>query len=191
MLTVTIDFKSPASCLALEPTLALARETGVQIDWLPFGVRPFSVPEEQSEETVGQRHRRVRAIAQRNTWLHYAAVQGQQMRFAETPAGSDAALAAMAGIDGDPVPFIRAAFSAYWTEQADLDDEAVVAALLSSVEMAVPDPQKARAKLLSIQAQTEEMGIFESPSYVIADQLFVGREHLPWIRSLIEAVPVS
>ena len=113
------------------------------------------------------------------------------MRFAEMPAGSDAALAAMAGVDGDPVPFIRAAFAAYWTEQADLDDEAVVAALLSSVQMAVPDPQTACAKLLSIRAQAEEMGIFESPSYVISDQLFVGREHLPWIRSLIEAARVQ
>jgi 2-hydroxychromene-2-carboxylate isomerase len=191
MLTVAIDFKSPASCLALEPTLDLARESGVQIDWLPFSVQPFSVPEEQANETVGERHRRVRAVAQRDTWLHYATVQGRQMRFAETPAGSDAALAAMAGIDGDPVPFIRAAFAAYWTEQADLDDEAVVAALLSSVQMAVPDPQSARAKLLSIRVQAEELWIFESPSYVIADQLFVGREHLPWIRSLVEAVPVT
>jgi 2-hydroxychromene-2-carboxylate isomerase len=191
MLTVTIDFKSPASCLALEPTLDLARETGVQIEWLPFSVRPFSIPEEKAEETVGERHRRVRAIAQRDTWLHYAAVQGRVMHFTETPAGSDAALAAMAGIVGDPVPFIRAAFAAYWTEQADLDDEAIVAALLSSVQMAVPDPQSARAKLLSIRANADDSGIFESPSYLIADQLFVGREHLPWIRSLIEAAKVA
>ncbi len=191
MLTVTIDFKSPASCLALEPTLDLARETGVHIDWLPFSVRPFSVPEEQAEETVGERHRRVRAVAQCETWLHYAAVQGREMHFSKTPAGSDAALAAMAGMDSDPVPFMRAAFAAYWAEQADLDDPAVVATLLSSVQVALPDPQSARAKLLSIRAQAEELGVFESPSYVIADQLFVGREHLPWIRSLIEAARVS
>ncbi|WP_339689008.1 hypothetical protein [uncultured Parasphingorhabdus sp.] len=191
MLTVTIDFKSPASCLALEPTLDLARETGVQIEWLPFSVRPFLIPEEKAEETVGERHRRVRALSQRDTWLHYAAVQGRDMHFAETPAGSDAALAALAGIDGDPVPFIRAAFAAYWSEQADLDDETVVAALLSSVQKHVPDPQSASEKLLSIRARAEEYGIFESPSYLIADQLFVGREHLPWIRSLIEAAKVA
>lgn len=191
MLTVTIDFKSPASYLALEPTLDLARETGIQIDWLPFATRPFSIAAEKTGETVGERHRRVRALSQRDTWLHYAAVQGRDMHFAETPAGSDAALAALAGIDGDPVPFIRAAFAAYWTEQADLDDEMIVAALLSSVQRPVPDSQSAHAKLLSIRAGAEESGIFESPSYIIADQLFVGREHLPWIRCLIEAAKVS
>ena len=191
MLTVTIDFKSPASCLAFEPTLELARETGVQIEWLPFSTRPFLIPEEKAEETVGESHRRVRAIAQRDTWLHYAAVQGREMHFSKTPAGSEAALAALAAIDGDPVPFIHAAFAAYWKEQADLDDEAVVAALLSALQVPLPDPQSASAKLLSVRAQAEEHGIFESPSFLIADQLFVGREHLPWIRSLIEAAKVA
>ena len=190
MLTVAIDFKAPACYLALEPTLDLVRETGVPIDWLPFAVRPFSIPEEKPGETVGERHRRVRAIAQRDAHLHYAAIQGLPMHFAKIPAGSETALAALAGIDGDPAPFLRAAFAAYWSEQSDLDDEAVVLALLSSVQMTCPDLKAAREKLLSIRARAEESGIFESPSYLIADQLFVGRENLPWIRSLIDAAPV-
>ena len=190
MLSIFIDFKSPGSFLALEPTLALARKTGVQIGWLPFSVRPFSIPEEQADETVGERHRRIRAIAQRDTHLHYAAVQNRMMQFAVTPAGSETALAALAGMDGDPVPFIRAAFDAYWTEQADLDDEAVVAALFSSLNRTLPDMVSGREKLISMRTRAEETGIFESPSYVIADQLFVGREHLPWIGSLIEAATV-
>ncbi len=187
MLTIYLDFKSPASYLALEPTLDMARETGVHIDWLPFSVRPFSVPEEQADETVGERHRRVRAIAQRDTYLHYSAVQGRTMLFSKTPAGSDLALAAMAGIAGDPVPFMRAAFAAYWIEQVDLNNEAVVVALLQSVGAAIPDLESARAKLALIRDKAGESGIFESPSYVIQDQLFVGREHLPWIKSLIVA----
>lgn len=187
MLTVAIDFKSPASYLAFEPTVDLARETGVAIEWLPFSARPFSVPEEQADETVGDRHRRVRAVAQRDTYRHYAAVQGREMLFSQTPNRSEYALAAMTGIEGDPAPYIRAAFAAYWTEQADLDEEAVVAELLSSVEINLPNADSAEAKLASIRVKAESLGIFEAPSYVIADQLFVGREHLPWIRSLIVA----
>ncbi|MEO9599917.1 DsbA family protein [Parasphingorhabdus sp.] len=185
MLTVFLDFKSPASFLALEPTLALARDTGVQIDWRPFSVRPLSIPAEKADETVGERHRRVRAIARRDTHLHYAAVQGRDMHFSDKPAGSDAALAALTTIEGDPVPYMRAAFEAYWTGQTDLDDEAVVTALLSAQGIAPPDWNAAHAQLVSIRTRAEETGIFESPSYHIADQLFVGREHLPWIRSLI------
>lgn len=187
MLTIYLDFKSPASYLALEPTLDMAREAGVHIDWLPFSVRPFSVPEEQADETVGERHRRVRAIAQRDTYLHYSAVQGREMQFSNPPAGSDLALAAMAGIEGDHVPFIRAAFAAYWIEQVDLDNEAVVVGLLQSMGTDIPDMESAREKLALIRDKADESGVFESPSYVIQDQLFVGREHLPWIKSLIVA----
>lgn len=189
MLSVAIDFKSPASYLALEPTLVMARESGVAIHWLPFSVRALSVPEEQENETVGDRHRRVRAAAQRDIHLHYAVVQGVDMHFAKTPNGSDAALAALAVIEGDPVPFLRAAFSAYWSGQADLADESVVAALLQSVGIDQPDWESAHAKLTSIRVEAEQAGIFEAPSYRIADQLFLGREHLPWIKSLIAAEP--
>ncbi len=187
MLTVYIDFKSAASYLALEPTLELARETGIAIDWLPFSVRPFFVPKEQDNETVGERHRRVRAAAQRDIHLHYAAVQDRDMQFSDMPAGSDAALAALAMIEGDPVPFVQAAFAAYWAEQADLADETVVETLLQSVDMDRPDWESASVKLDSIRSRAEESGIFEAPTYLIADQLFLGREHLPWIRSLIPA----
>ncbi|MEP2101568.1 MAG: DsbA family protein [Parasphingorhabdus sp.] len=187
MLTIYLDFKSPASYLAFEPTLDLARETGVHIDWLPFSVRPLSVPEEQADETVGERHRRVRAIAQRDTYLHYSAVQGREMLFSKTPAGSDLALAAIAGMEGDPVPFMRAAFAAYWIEQVDLDNEAVVVGLLQSAGIDIPDLGSALEKLALVRDKASESGIFESPSYIIQDQLFVGREHLPWIKSLIVA----
>lgn len=189
MLSVAIDFKSPASYLALEPTLAMASETGVAIDWLPFSVRPLLVPAEPENESVGDRHRRVRAAAQRDIHLHYASVQGLDMRFAKAPYGSDAALAALGVIKGDPVPFLRAAFAAYWTSQADLADEAVVAALLQSVGIGEPDWESAHAQMASIRDQAEQAGTFEAPSYRIADQLFLGREHLPWIKTLIAAEP--
>ena len=187
MLTIYIDFKSPASYLALEPTLAMARETGVAIHWRPFSVRVLSVPEDQGSESVGDRHRRVRAAAQRDIHLHYAAVQGLDMHFTKMPAGSDAALAALAAMEEDAVPFLRAAFAAYWMDQADLADQAVVERLLQSAGIDQPDWETAHEKAATIRSEAEELGIFEAPSYLLADQLFLGREHLPWIRSIITA----
>lgn len=185
MLTIYIDFKSPASYLAFEPTLLLAEKTGAPLHWRPFSSRPFFVPELQSDETVGERHRRVRAIAQRNMHLHYANVQGQQMTFADQPAESELALAALATMDGDPVPYMRTAFAAYWHDQANLNDENCVADMLRANGKDVPDFDTACDRLAAIRMEAQESGIFEAPAYHIADQLFLGREHLPWITAMI------
>lgn len=84
--------------------------------------------------------------------------------------------------------FVQSAFKAYWTANADLSDQITVLKLardsglilteeaLSSVTKALPDHQ----------FQAEESGVFTTPTYRINDQLFVGREHLPWISSLID-----
>ncbi len=185
MLSIYIDFKCPASCLALEPALALAEETGIEVRWLPFSTRPFTVPAEKPAETVGERHRRVRAIARRDAHLHYAGVQRRVMHFAEKPYGSDAALAALAAIEGDLVPYMRAAFAAYWEDGANLDDSEVVASLCAECGLEPPDVSGGGKKRDAVRDSALDLGVFETPSFLIADQLFLGREHLPWIRSLL------
>ncbi|MEP2990116.1 MAG: DsbA family protein [Parasphingorhabdus sp.] len=187
MLTIYIDFKSAASYLAFEPTLALIEKTGVEALWHPFSSRPFRIPVEQPDETVGDRHRRVRAIAQRDAHLHYAEVQNLEMQFADKPRGSDAALAALAVIKGDPVFFIRAVFKAYWADHADLEDQAVVAQILDDCGCEQPDWPDAFGKLATIREQGDELKVFETPTYLIDNQIFLGREHLPWIKSIIVA----
>ena len=185
MLTIYIDFKSAASYLALNPTLALIEETGIEARWLPFSSRPFTIPEEIPDETVGERHRRVRAIAQRDAHLHYAAVQKIELQFSNNPKGSETALAALAVLDSDPVPFIRSAFKAYWADEADLGDENIVAELLQNCGCETPNWSNAMAALQAIRENAEEQKVFETPTFLIEDQIFLGREHLPWIRSII------
>ncbi len=185
MLTIYIDFKSAASYLALGPTLKLIEETGVEVKWLPFFSKPFSVPEEKPDETVGERHRRVRAIAQRDTHLHYAGVQGIDMQFSNKPAGSEAALQALSGLQGDPAPFIRPAFNACWSEQADLDDRGVASKILDQNGYPQPDWEAAKAALNKIRDEALEQKVFETPTYLIDGQIFLGREHLPWIKALL------
>ena len=77
MLTVYIDFKSAASYLALEPTLALARELGVAIDWRPFRTterRP--VPTRVADASVTESHRAARERSRRAMDQHYAMLRG-------------------------------------------------------------------------------------------------------------------
>lgn len=185
MLTVYVDFKSAASYLALKPTLALAERLGLEIDWKPFRTAEREVPPAGPSETVGQRHRRVRMTTQRKTAIKYAAHQGIDLRFPDDPGRTDLALAVLVAIETDPLPFIQVAFDAYWQDKADLNDLATVQGLIdrtgSGLGVALAD---ARERFESVQKVAEAAGIVGAPAYVIDDQIFVGREHLPWIEEL-------
>ncbi len=188
MLSVYLDFKSPGAYLAMSPTLALVERLSLEVDWKPFRVVERDVPKLGKEETVGESHRRVRAESQRRLAIKYAAHQGIELRFPETPGVTDLALGVLGAIDGDRLPYIQAAFEAYWEAHADLDDPAVVQSILdkSGASLAI-DLEDARALLETAQDHAEEAGIVGAPAYVISDQIFVGREHLPWIEELAQA----
>ena len=186
MLTVYIDFKSAPSYLAIKPTLAPAERVGISIDWRPFRTVQREVPKRGTEETVGERHRRVRAASQRALVIKYAAHQGIDLNFPDDPGRTDLALGVLAGIRGDRLAFIRAAFAAYWDGHESLDDTSVVDRLLyqSGAEFR-GDLNSARDLLERVQNQAETEGIVGAPAYVIADQIFIGREHLLWIEDLL------
>lgn len=185
MLTVYIDFKSAASYLALKPTLALAERLAIEIDWKPFRTAEREVPPAAPRETVGQRHRRVRIASQRKTAIKYAAHQGIDLSFPEDPGSTDLALAALSVIETDPLPFIRAGFDAYWQDKVNLDDQATVQNLIDQSNTRLSaDLGEACDRFESAQEAAETDGIVGAPAYVIADQIFIGREHLPWIEEL-------
>lgn len=184
--TIYIDFKNPASYLALTPTCALLERLGIQARWLPFATNEETIPEQKAEETRGEQHRRVRALARRQTHLLYADIQGVEMKFRETPGATDTCLAALALLEQDQLPFLRAAFEAYWIDGADLDDETVVQSLWAqTVSDRELDLASGREALARIREEAIESKVFHAPTYRLGEQLFVGREHLPWIESLL------
>lgn len=186
MLTVYIDFKSPNAYLAMKPTLALAERLDVTLDWRPFRSMERDVPKEGTDESVSESHRRVRAASKRALQIKYAKHQGIDLRFPNPLGHSDLALGTLATIEGDPLPYIQACFSAYWKDHQDLDDEAVVARLIEDSGATLSaNLSEARALLDTAQDQAEEAGIVDAPAYVIGEHIFVGREHLPWIEELL------
>ncbi|MBL6786653.1 MAG: DsbA family protein [PS1 clade bacterium] len=188
MIYLYIDFKCPASYLAMRPTLALAQKLGVGINWRP--VRHYQAPQlaKKPEESVSERHRRVRAHARVQTHAHYAAIQNLPMQFRDPPPSTDIALAALCVLNdtgADTTLFIEAAFQCYWSSDADLDSLHVVSALPGAPDM--PDEQAARQRLETELASADAAGIFAAPTYIVHDQMFLGREHLPWITDLLTA----
>jgi len=186
MLTLYIDFKSADAYLALKPTLALADRHGLAIDWRPFKTIQREVPQRGDNETVGESHRRVRAASERAVAIKYAAHQGIDLRYPVPHGVTDLALGVLACLEGDKLPFIQAAFEAYWTQQADLDNPETVSDLIAKTGASLArELASAREAMTTAQEAAEEVGIVGTPAYVCAEQVFVGREHLPWIEELV------
>lgn len=185
MLTVYVDFKTPGAFLALAPTLELVERLALKVIWKPFQTVERDIPQLGKAETVGESHRRVRAASQRSLAVKYASHQGIDLKFPDQARSTDLSLGVVAEIEGDPLPFVRLAFDAYWREHVDLNDPTVVQDLIKQSGAAHGgDLSSARATLEASQSEAEEAGIVGAPAYLIKEQIFVGREHLPWIEEL-------
>ena len=185
MLTVYIDFKSPASYLALEPTIALAERLAMAITWRAFRTADRDIPAQGTDESVARRHQRVRAEAQRATHIRYARIRGIDLRFPPVAHDTDLALGVLCELGGDPVDYIRAAFSAYWESHLDLNSERVVRAILQASGVSHGGVLSAAlATLDRVQGEAEAGGIVDAPAYVIDQQVFIGRQHLPWVEEI-------
>jgi 2-hydroxychromene-2-carboxylate isomerase len=183
---VYIDFKSPAAYLAVEPTAALAAETGASVNWLPFDSRQRSVPDEQPNESKGETHIRIRAEYRERAAKHYAEIQGLPMNVPKVPGETAAALVGL--LLAPSLDYVRLAFRGYWADGLDLDDRQVVNTLLheAHAECELPNADECAERMAGAMDQAIERGIIDVPAYAVGEELFVGREHLPWIRELVD-----
>jgi 2-hydroxychromene-2-carboxylate isomerase len=182
-----IDFKSPAAYLSLQPTLDLLEEYTFELLWRPYRSLQKAVPAKADDETKGETHIRVRAAARQQTHLKYAALRNLPMKFPADPGNTDLALAGLLAADKDPTTYAQLAFDAYWVENLDLSDERLVRKLLadSGHDPQTFDAAARLAELEDAQIPSEERGVVDTPAYLIEEQIFIGREHLPWIRELL------
>ncbi|MEM1402586.1 MAG: DsbA family protein [Pseudomonadota bacterium] len=189
MIIAYTDFKSPAAYLAFRGTRELATELNVAVEWRPFRSSERAAPTRVADQTVTANHMRARAETRRALHAHYASARGLTLNWPERALASDVALGALACLGGDPEPFMTAAFNAYWIDNRDLDDPQVVQALLAQAGAVIEvfDEEGLRSALDTVQTQAEAEGVVDAPAFVVEDQLFVGREHFPWIRELLTA----
>lgn len=185
-LTVGIDIKSPECYLALEPTRALVRASGVDVDWLPVVTSP-SRPAPDGDDR-GSRHKRHRAAYRAMDLARYARVAGLAIRDPERAPDSTLAgmamLAAKAHSDHALQGFLDRAFERYWNAELDLEDRGALRTILEAV--GVTHLAENAAGFQALQASLREAGLFTAPAYLVENEVFNGRAHLPMIRWILK-----
>lgn len=199
-LTVLFDFKDPYSYLALRPILKLGGEAGVLCHWDPFLIPAMRAPVAAEDATDrGSLHRWHRGRYHERDLQRYAAAQGLPARHFQNgglyrqASGELAALGFnWAGGTGAGRRFLELTFAGWWDGGLDID-------ALEDVQMTLhragADPDGFDDYCLGpgleeLAAQREAAvaaGGFTTPTLLLDGEAYVGRQHIPYLRSLLEA----
>lgn len=195
-LSVGLDIRHPLAYLALRPAIEFGRELGLQINWVPITGQPLkapSIPRPDDDRSV--RHKRHRANMIAREIALYAEAQGltvQEPYRDGSPVAAHLAWLWMRAAQPDSLePFLEDLFRRYWSlelDAASLDDVASV------IEAFGENPGAFRAwagtegptVAAELADALTESGMSQVPAYLVGDELFWGRQHLPMIRWILE-----
>lgn len=202
MLKLYIDYKSPYAYLAKDPAYALAAETGVEIDWLPY---VLDIPaylgsaKVDGSGTVLEQSRN--AHQWRRVKYSYMDVRREANRVGLTIRGTqkiwDSALAGIgllwAKRHGAFRGYNDEVFARFWKRELDIESVDALKDVLARAGADVTGFDayaggEGRRELAAVQAAAESQGVFGVPSFLFPDgALYWGREHFPRIREMLAA----
>lgn len=185
VLTIYIDFKSPESYLAFHQTVIFAKENNLNIGWKPFLTKSRTTPLPKKNETKGETHLRIREEHKKSVNLKYAKILNLAMKYPQNENQSDLALSLLPKLNGDTKDYIALAFRYFWQQNFDLNDRDTVIELLkaSKTDTKVLDGEENLIQTLSHDTElAKQSGVMATPTYELEGDLFLGREHLPWIK---------
>lgn len=201
-LIVYVDFKSPYAFIARDPTRALARQLGICVDWRPL---TLDIPSYLGSAKLDDKGKVEKSERTPEQWTavryayrdarRYAGLLGYTLR--GTVKIWDTSLAHIgfvwAKLQGDAVleGYMDRFYPRFWRRELDAENPAVVAAVLAEAGADVAGFEafhrgEGRERHDAEQAAIFDAGIFGVPSYVVEDELYFGREHLPRVRWILE-----
>jgi len=202
-LKLYIDYKSPYAYLAKDPACALERETGVEIDWLPY---ILDIPAYLGSATVDSEGRVVEQDRNAHQWRRvkysYMDVRREANRVCLTIRGTqkiwDSSLAGIGLLYARRQGVFRAyndeVFARFWKRELDIEAATVIGDVLKRAGADIAGwndfaTGEGRQELAVVQADAEAHGVFGVPSFLLPDgALYWGREHLPRLREILMAV---
>ena len=195
-LTVYIDYKSPYAYLAVEPTWAIARDYKVALEWLPYtldipdflgSAKVNNQGEVLEEDRSSHQWRKVRYSymdVRRYANLRGLTIRGPQKIWNSSLAGIGLLYAQKQGKFRD---YNSKVYERFWRRELDIEDPSVIKSVLGETNIDIPnfdDFATDEGRLLhdEVRTEAEKKGVFGVPTYVLDDEIFWGREHLPLIR---------
>ncbi len=204
MLEVYIDFKSPYAFVALHPTLELERRYGIAIDWYPLTLNIGSYLGTARKTDSGQIVENNRSPRQ---WMavryaytdarRYAELQGLVLKGTRKIWDSSMAHIGLLWARQDTSALKRymdITFERFWRRELDIEDERVIIGLLDEAGCSTRGFSdflhvEGRVAHDRLQEDILDRGCFGVPTYVIEDEIYFGREHLPRVRWHLEGRP--
>ena len=201
-LAVYIDLKSPYAYLAIEPTRDMARRLGVEIDWRPFTLDiPSYLGSAKLDKKTG-RVAKAKRSAQQWTGVKYAYMDAR--RYANltgrTVRGTvkiwDSSLAGIAMLwvkrHGASAfdRFIDTAYPPFWNRELDIEDVDVLEDVLQRADVDAAGFREwaegpGRAEHDATNEAAFGAGVYGVPTYLVGDEAWFGREHLPRVAWLL------
>jgi 2-hydroxychromene-2-carboxylate isomerase len=201
-LTLYIDYKSPYAYLAKDPAYRLARETGVEIDWLPY---ILDIPAYLGSAKVDAEGRVLEQNRNAHQWrwvrYSYMDVRREANRVGLTIRGTqkiwNSTLAGIGLLYAKRQDALRGyndeVFERFWKRDLDIESPTALADVLSragadAAGFAAFADGEGRRELEAVQDAAEAKGVFGVPSFLLPDgELYWGREHLPRLREILAA----
>ena len=189
ILKIYFDFKSPESYLAFHQTQKISLPANTLIEWKPFLTKNKEIPLAKEIETKGETHIRIREEHKKFVNLKYSKILNIPMIYPKKNIQTDLALAVTSLFKKETEAYMTLAFDCYWRENLNLNNQEVLENILAKTSLDInllENPNSLIDTLKDDSAIAKDQGVISTPTYQIGEELFLGREHLPWIQRILE-----
>ena len=196
MIECYFDCSSPWTWLAFHKLRPLAAELGETVDWKPVLVGGIFNTVNPSVYESRERGVPAKQAYLRKDLMDWARHEGLDIRFPPSifPVNSVKAMRACCWLkpQGLLEPFADAVFRAYWTNDRDIAQDAVLAEIARSLAIdaaamlaAIATPE-IKAQLKANTDEAIARGAFGSPTIIVGgDDLYFGNDRLPLVRAAV------